>query len=49
MTAGDAIFAGPIMDNAGKQVVPAGTTLGTYADELQRTDYLIDGVVGSLP
>jgi simple sugar transport system substrate-binding protein len=45
----DAIFVGPIRDNAGKLVVPAGTTYGPYADELQRTNYLIDGVVGSLP
>ncbi len=44
----DAIFVGPIMDNTGKQVVPAGTTYGPYADALQQTDYLIDGVIGSL-
>jgi basic membrane protein A len=48
MKANDAIFVGPIKDNTGKLVVPAGTTLGPYADELQRTDYLIEGVVGSL-
>ena len=44
----DAIFVGPIMDNSGKRVVPAGTTYGPYADELQHTDYLIDGVIGSI-
>ncbi len=49
MKAGDAIFVGPIRDNAGKEVVPAGTTLGPYAEELQRTNYLIEGVVGALP
>ena len=43
----DALFVGPIKDNAGKIVVPAGTTYGPYADELQRTNYLIEGVVGS--
>ena len=48
MKAGDAIFTGPIIDNAGKEVVPAGTVYGPYADELQRTDYLIEGVIGSL-
>jgi simple sugar transport system substrate-binding protein len=48
MRNGDAIFAGPIKDNAGKQVVPAGTVYGPYADELQHTDYLIEGVVGSI-
>lgn len=30
-------------------VIPAGTNYGPYADELQKTDYLIDGVIGSLP
>ena len=48
MRNGDAIFVGPIKDNAGKLVVPAGTTCGPYADELQQTDYLIDGVIGSI-
>ena len=43
-----AIFVGPITDNTGKQVVPPGTTYGLYADELQQTNYLIEGVVGSL-
>jgi simple sugar transport system substrate-binding protein len=43
----EAIFVGPIMDNAGKQVVPAGMAYGPYADELQQTNYLIDGVIGS--
>jgi simple sugar transport system substrate-binding protein len=45
----DAIFVGPIRDNAGKPVVPAGTTYGPYADELQKTSYLIDGVIGAIP
>jgi basic membrane protein A len=45
----DAIFVGPITDNAGKQVVPAGTSYGPYADELQKTSYLIDGVIGAIP
>lgn len=44
----DAIFVGPIMDNTGKRVVPAGTTYGPYADELQQTNYLIEGVIGSI-
>jgi len=49
MKNGDAIFVGPIMDNGGKQVMPAGTTYGPYADELVQTNYLIDGVVGAIP
>jgi simple sugar transport system substrate-binding protein len=48
MKNGDAIFVGPLLDNAGKTVVPAGTTYGPYADELQQTDYLIEGVIGSI-
>jgi basic membrane protein A and related proteins len=48
MKNGDALFVGPILDNAGKQVVPAGTSYGPYADELQHTNYLIDGVIGSI-
>lgn len=49
MKNGDALFVGPIKDNAGKVVVPAGTAYGPYAVELQRTDYLIEGVIGSIP
>ncbi|HLO20609.1 MAG TPA: BMP family ABC transporter substrate-binding protein [Sphingomicrobium sp.] len=48
MKNGDAVFVGPIMDNTGKQVIPAGTTYGPYADELQQTNYLIEGVIGSI-
>jgi simple sugar transport system substrate-binding protein len=48
MKDGDAIFVGPIKDNTGKLVVPAGTTYGPYADELQQTNYLIEGVIGSI-
>ena len=48
MRDGDPIFVGPIKDNTGKLVVPAGTTYGPYAPELMRTDYLIEGVVGSI-
>jgi basic membrane protein A and related proteins len=29
-------------------VVPSGTTYGPYADELMRTNYLVEGVVGSI-
>lgn len=48
MRAETPIFVGPISDNSGRLVVPAGTTYGPYADELQRTDYLIEGVIGSI-
>jgi basic membrane protein A len=48
MKDGDAIFVGPIKDNTGKLVVPAGTTYGPYADQLLQTNYLIEGVIGSI-
>jgi basic membrane protein A and related proteins len=48
MKNGDAIFVGPIKDNDGKEVVPAGTSFGPYADALMQTNYLIDGVIGSI-
>lgn len=48
MRSNEAIFVGPINDNTGKLVIPGGTTYGPYADELQRTSYLIEGVVGSI-
>lgn len=48
MRSGTPIFEGPISDNSGRLVVPAGTTYGPYTDELQRTDYLIEGVIGSI-
>jgi simple sugar transport system substrate-binding protein len=35
-------------DNSGKAVMPAGMTYGPYADELQKTNYLIEGVVGPI-
>ena len=31
-----------------QQVAPPGTTYGPYADELQQTNYLIEGVIGSI-
>jgi simple sugar transport system substrate-binding protein len=48
MKNGDEIFVGPIKDNSGKTVVPAGTTYSPYADELMQTNYLIEGVIGSI-
>ena len=48
MTDNKPIFIGPIKDNAGKLVIPAGTTYGPYAPELFKTNYLIEGVIGSI-
>ncbi|MDQ0346499.1 BMP family ABC transporter substrate-binding protein [Ancylobacter vacuolatus] len=49
MTRGAPIFTGPLFDNKGRQVLGAGTRYGPYADELQRTDYLLQGVIGTIP
>ncbi|MDJ0513996.1 MAG: BMP family ABC transporter substrate-binding protein [Methyloceanibacter sp.] len=48
MKNGTPIFAGPLKDNAGQVVVPAGKSYGPYAPALQKTDYLVEGVVGSV-
>lgn len=44
--AGTPIFVGPIKDNTGKVVIPG--TLGLYDGVLWGTDYLVEGVVGSI-
>jgi simple sugar transport system substrate-binding protein len=43
---GAPIFVGPLKDNTGKQVIDG--PLGLYDGSLWGTDYLIEGVVGSL-
>ena len=40
-------FTGPINDNTGKEVIPAGTT-ATYG-ELMSQNFLVEGVVGEIP
>ena len=42
------IFVGPIKDNTGKEVIAAGTSHAPYDVWLEQTNYLIDGVVGSI-
>ena len=41
-----AVFTGPLKDNTGKEVLPAGKTGG--ADLLNTTNWLVDGVVGQI-
>lgn len=43
------IYKGPIMDNAGNEVIPAGTEYGQTAIELESMNYLVEGVIGSIP
>ena len=44
---GGSPFTGPIKDQSGAEKVPAGTT-PTYV-EIDSMDYLVEGVVGTLP
>lgn len=46
--AGKPIFVGPIARQDGTVLVAAGASLDNYAPELNATDYLIEGVVGSI-
>ena len=46
MKAGEPIFVGPLKDNTGKTVIEK--TLGLYDPALWGTNYLIEGVIGSL-
>jgi len=48
LTSGDyVIFKGPIMDNKGKTVISAGTDRGQKDPELEKMDYLVEGVIGA--
>jgi simple sugar transport system substrate-binding protein len=44
---GFVIFKGPIKSNAGKTVIPEGTAYEQTAIELEKMDYLVQGVIGS--
>ena len=46
LTAGAPIFVGPIKDNKGKLVIDK--TYGLYDPFLERTNYLVDGINGSI-
>jgi simple sugar transport system substrate-binding protein len=46
MKAGEPIFVGPLKDNSGRLVIDK--TLGLYDPSLWQTNYLIEGVVGSI-
>jgi basic membrane protein A and related proteins len=39
-------FTGPVKDNTGKIVIPAGSRQEQTAVELEKMDYLVDGVIG---
>jgi len=49
LTAGTlVIFKGPLESNAGKQILAAGQNRGQTDIELEKMDYLVKGVKGSL-
>jgi simple sugar transport system substrate-binding protein len=41
-------FIGPIKDNKGNVVVPEGKSIDNYDPALEQTNYLVEGVVGSI-
>ncbi len=41
------IIKGPLKDNTGKEVMPAGKAYAEKATELESTNYLVEGVKGS--
>jgi len=43
------IYAGPVKDNTGKVVIPAGTNRPQTDIELEKMNYLVEGVVGKIP
>jgi simple sugar transport system substrate-binding protein len=47
MKGGFSVFKGPLKDNKGNVVVPAGKSYPETAVELESTSYLVEGVIGS--
>ena len=41
------IFKGPLADNKGKVVIAADVSRGQTDPELERMDYLVEGVIGA--
>jgi basic membrane protein A len=48
MKGGYAVFKGPLKDNKGNIVIPAGKSYPETAIELESSNYLVEGVVGSI-
>jgi basic membrane protein A and related proteins len=49
MEGGLIIYTGPLKDNSGKVVIPAGTNRPQTDIELEKMNYLVDGVIGEIP
>ena len=43
------IYTGPVKDNAGNVVIPAGTVYTQRQLELEKMNYLVEGVLGKIP
>ncbi len=43
------IFKGALKDNKGNTVIAAGTSLDQFNPELEKMNYLVEGVLGSIP
>ena len=41
------VYQGPLKDNTGREVIAPGASYGEQAVELESTDWLVEGVVGS--
>ena len=48
MMGGYVVFKGPVKDNKGKIVVPAGSNYGETAIELESTNWLVEGIQGAI-
>jgi basic membrane protein A and related proteins len=48
MKGGFAVFKGPLVDNKGKTVIPAGTAYPETAIQLESMNYLVQGVNGAI-
>jgi basic membrane protein A and related proteins len=49
MKGGYAIFKGALKDNKGATVIAAGKSLDQFDAELEKMNYLVEGVIGSIP
>jgi simple sugar transport system substrate-binding protein len=49
MKGGFAIFKGALKDNKGATVIAAGKSLDQFDAELEKMNYLVEGVIGSIP
>jgi basic membrane protein A and related proteins len=49
MKGGFVIFKGPLKDNKGSVVIAAGKGIDQFDPELEKMNYLVEGVVGSIP